>query len=99
MRIDILDDSESAKITCLVEIPGLKKQDVSVHVQDGHLIISGVRRPPSANRDPVEDSQDRNSYVVKEVRYGRFRREVPLPSDIQVNFPFCFTLWTSLTAT
>jgi HSP20 family protein len=53
------------------DLPGLKKEDVTVDVEDGMLAISGERRD--------EHEEDRDGYYRSERSYGRFYRAVPLP--------------------
>jgi HSP20 family molecular chaperone IbpA len=59
----------------------MKKDDVSLSVQSGRLVISGSRRSTLAEGSP---ERRRTRYVVQEVKYGRFYREVELPPDLQV---------------
>jgi len=76
-RIDLVDDPKLASITCQVEIPGIKKEDVSLLVQNGQLTISGERRP---SHPVIEDPAA--TFIVREVKYGKFRRQVALPPDL-----------------
>ncbi|HEU0102299.1 MAG TPA: Hsp20/alpha crystallin family protein [Mycobacteriales bacterium] len=56
-----------------VELPGIDvERDVSIEVERGKLVISGERRA-SAEGDGV---------LVRELRYGAFRREFALPQGI-----------------
>lgn len=54
-----------------VELPGVKKDQLDVHVDGNMLIISGER---SANRE-VKDQE----YLIRETRCGSFRRRLILP--------------------
>lgn len=56
------------------ELPGVKREDVQVRVEDDQLVISGeVKR-----REEV----DREQYFRVGRRYGRFQRSFPLPAEL-----------------
>jgi HSP20 family protein len=56
------------------DLPGLKKDDVKVEVQDGVLSISGERR--------VEHDETKDDVYRSERSYGRFFRSVSLPENV-----------------
>jgi HSP20 family protein len=56
------------------DLPGMKKDDVEVEVENGVLSISGERS------EARED--DRDDYYRSERSYGRFYRAIPLPEGI-----------------
>lgn len=53
------------------ELPGMKREDIEVSFQNGVLTISGARKE--------EEEQKGAGYLVKERRYGSFRRAMTLP--------------------
>lgn len=56
------------------ELPGVKKDEVSIRVEEDRLTISGeVKR---------NDEIDRDSYFRVGRRYGRFQRCFPLPANL-----------------
>jgi len=59
------------KLLVNLDVPGLKKDDVHVEVQDGELRISGERR------SEAEHTEGR--YYRTERSYGSFYRTIPLP--------------------
>ena len=59
------------KFVIRADLPGLKKDDVSVEVNDGMLVISGERS------DEHEDKE--GDFYRSERSYGRFYRAIPLP--------------------
>ena len=65
------ESKENNLITATFELPGLKKEDVTIDLQNNRLIVSG-----EAN---FSDEKEENGYVVKERRSGRFSRTVPIP--------------------
>ena len=67
-------------MTATFELPGINKQDVSIDVQNGRLTVSGESR--FENEDRKE-----NGYVLRERRFGRFSRSLPVPQGIKVSSP------------
>lgn len=81
-RLEICDEPQSRFVTATFELPGLKKEEIGVHLtNDGRLTISGDRRPPPllANTDSTLAM-----YPVKELKYGRFERTINVPAGLQV---------------
>lgn len=44
-RMDIFDDPSSPMIIAHVEIPGMRKEDVTLQVHDSVLVVAGERKP------------------------------------------------------
>jgi HSP20 family protein len=65
------------KLVVRADLPGLKKDDVNVEIDDGLLTISGERRE--------EREDDRGDYYRSERTYGQFYRAIPLPEGINEN--------------
>ena len=59
------------KLLVNLDVPGLKKDDVHVEVQDGELCISGERRSEAERKE--------GRYYRTERSYGSFCRTIPLP--------------------
>jgi hypothetical protein len=59
-----------------VDLPGTMKEDVSVEVTDGHLVLSGERK-----RDSEEKKK---GFYRSEREYGSFYRAVALPEGVKV---------------
>ena len=59
-----------------VDLPGVKKEDISVSVEDNTLIISGERAYK-------EELKEENYYKV-ESRFGKFSRTFTLPEEADV---------------
>jgi HSP20 family protein len=81
-RVEICDQPQSRFVTATFELPGLKKEEIGVHLTyDGRLTISGFRRPPAflSNTDPTLAV-----YPVKEIKYGRFERTINVPPGLEV---------------
>ncbi len=81
--VEICDQPQSHFVTATFELPGLRKEEISVHLtHEGRLTISGNRRPPPflANADPTFVV-----YPVKEIKYGRFERTINVPAGLEVS--------------
>jgi HSP20 family protein len=65
------------KLVVRADLPGLKKDDVNVEVDNGVLTISGERRD--------EREEERDDYYRSERSYGQFYRAIPLPEGIDDN--------------
>ncbi|HEX7977176.1 MAG TPA: Hsp20/alpha crystallin family protein [Gemmatimonadaceae bacterium] len=62
------------KLVLRADLPGLRKEDVSVEIEDGILTISGERS--------AEDVEDREGYFHSERSYGQFQRSLALPEGV-----------------
>jgi len=71
-RVDILDEKDSVKIN--VELPGMKKDDIKVTVDENVLTISGERKS--------ETEEKKQNYIRCERCYGSFTRSFTLPDDV-----------------
>jgi HSP20 family protein len=58
-----------------VDLPGVKVEDVSVELKEGHLVISGQRQE--------ETQEEGKTFHLVERRYGQFRRTIPIPGSIE----------------
>lgn len=56
------------------DLPGLKRDDVTVEVDDGVLTLSGERRQ--------ENQEERQGFYRSERSYGSFYRAIPLPEGV-----------------
>lgn len=70
--VEVLRDGEDVVVR--VELPGIDvSRDVSIEVDRGKLVISGERR----------STTEGEGVLVRELRYGAFRREFALPQGVQ----------------
>ncbi|KAI0931253.1 hypothetical protein AcW1_001296 [Taiwanofungus camphoratus] len=74
-RMDLHEDEKANTVTATFELPGLKKQDVQIDVRNNMITVSGESKT-SADRD--EDG-----YAIRERRYGKFSRAIPLPQGVK----------------
>jgi len=71
-RTDVYEKNK--ELVFETELPGVRREDVQVRVENEQLVISGeVKR-----REEV----DREQYFRVGRRYGRFQRSFPLPADL-----------------
>ncbi|EPQ49964.1 HSP20-like chaperone [Gloeophyllum trabeum ATCC 11539] len=82
-RMDVHEDNQNNLVTATFELPGLKKEDVNIDVQNNQLSVSGETK--------ISSERDENGYAVRERRYGKFSRTLPLPQGIKVS-RFCPSL-------
>ena len=62
-------------MTATFELPGINKQDVNIDMRNNVLTVSGESK--------FESDRDENGYVVRERRFGRFSRSLPVPEGIK----------------
>lgn len=74
-RIDVFEKDN--RLVTRVDLPGVKKEDVSVEVTDGRLALSGVRKD--------ETEEKKGNYYRTEREYGAFYRAVPLPEGVRAD--------------
>jgi HSP20 family protein len=73
-RIDVVERDN--RLVTKVDLPGMKKEDVSVEVTDGHLVLSGERKR--------ETEEKKDNFYRTEREYGSFYRAVPLPDGVKI---------------
>ncbi|KDR81701.1 hypothetical protein GALMADRAFT_89952 [Galerina marginata CBS 339.88] len=76
-RMDLHEDPDKNLVTATFELPGLKKQDVQIDVNNNRLTISGETK--------LSDDHEEGGYAVRERRYGKFSRTLQLPQGVQEN--------------
>lgn len=59
-----------------VDLPGIKKEDISLQVEDNVLLISGERK--------VKEEVKEENYYKIESRFGSFSRSFSLPENVDV---------------
>ncbi|HAZ09386.1 MAG TPA: heat-shock protein [Elusimicrobia bacterium] len=71
-RVDIQETEKEYVLTA--SLPGVRKEDVKVAVEEGVLTIKGERR--------AEKDEKGKNWVRRETVYGQFQRSFVLPSGI-----------------
>ena len=59
------------------DLPGLKKEDIRIVLEDGALVLQGERKE--------EKKVDKESYYLAECSYGSFYRRLPLSFEADFN--------------
>jgi HSP20 family protein len=70
--LEVHEDKD--KFTIRVELPGLKREDIDVSLQEGALIISGERKSEKVEEGVAIHRQERF--------YGKFQRTLTLPEPV-----------------
>ena len=70
--LDLYQDQDNFAVKA--ELPGLKKEDIKLSLQDGVLTLSGERRE--------EKAHDQKGSVRSERFFGRFERSTNLPMQV-----------------
>lgn len=73
--LDVHEDKD--KFTVNLELPGLKREDINVHLEDGCLVISGERKSETVSEDTEVHRQERY--------YGKFARALTLPTAVSAD--------------
>lgn len=68
---------KEGKLLLTAELPGVKKEDVKVHIDGDTLIVEGERKQ--------EKEEKREGYYHSERSYGVFYREIPLPEGAKAD--------------
>jgi HSP20 family protein len=71
--VDISENKDDLMVN--VEVPGMKKEDIKVTLQDGILTVKGERKQE-------KEEKDKNFHRV-ERSYGSFCRSFTLPTTVQ----------------
>ncbi|MCL6358424.1 Hsp20/alpha crystallin family protein, partial [Pectobacterium parmentieri] len=74
-RMDLHEDSKNNVVTATFELPGLKKDDVNIDVNDGRLTVSAEAKTSS--------ERDEGGYAIRERSSGKLSRTLQLPAGIQ----------------
>jgi HSP20 family protein len=76
--MDVHEDKEKNTVTATFELPGLAKENVNIDVHNNLLTVSGESK--------ISSERDEHGYAVRERRYGKFSRSIPLPQGIKASY-------------
>ena len=71
-NIDFIE--KDGKYFLNAELPGLKKDDISISIEDGYVTVSGKKE--------TNKEEEGTSYYLKETRSGSFSRSFRLPGKV-----------------
>ena|SRR6516165_4965180 len=72
--LDLYENNDN--VVAVLELPGLRKEDIEISLHDGTLTIAGERKSSSSNGEKAERTE---RYV------GSFRRSITLPAQVDAN--------------
>ena len=72
--LDLYQNNDN--LIAVVELPGMRKEDIEISLHDGMLTISGERKSETREGDKAERTE---RYI------GRFRRSITLPTRVDAN--------------
>jgi HSP20 family protein len=71
-RVDVVENKENFIVRA--ELPGMKKDDVKLTLENSVLTLSGEKR--------FEEKRDEDNFHLRETRYGKFERSFRLTDNI-----------------
>jgi HSP20 family protein len=74
--MDLHEDTEKNLVTATFELPGLKKEDISIDLNNGRLTVSAESK--------ISTDHEEGGYAVRERRFGKFSRMLQLPQGVKV---------------
>ena len=72
-KVDVIEDKSSRNL--FVELPGVKKEDIKIVIEDGILKLSGEKKRENLSGEDV-------NVLNSERRFGKFERKFRIPEDI-----------------
>ncbi len=73
--VDISETDDEIKV--IAEVPGMKKEDIKISIQDNVLTLRGEKKQE-------KEEKDKNSHRVERA-YGAFERSFSLPASVQTD--------------
>ena len=74
-RMDMKENEKEYEMS--VDLPGMDKSEIKMHVEDNGLVIEGERKS--------EKKEEKDKYHFCERHFGSFHREVSLPKNANVD--------------
>ncbi|KAF9447946.1 small heat shock protein [Macrolepiota fuliginosa MF-IS2] len=74
-RMDLHEDTEKNVVTAIFELPGIKKEDVHIDINNNRLTVWAENK--------MSEEHEENGYAIRERRFGKFTRTLQLPSGTQ----------------
>ena len=72
-----LAKKEDSSFHLEVDLPGVKKEDINIRVEDGILVVSAIRH--------FKNELTRDNYYVCESSFGKFERRYVLPDSVDTD--------------
>lgn len=74
--MDLHEDAEKNIVTAFFELPGVKKDDVTLDAHNGRLTVTAETKS--------SDEHEEHGYAIRERRSGKYSRTLQLPQGIKV---------------
>jgi len=71
-RVDVVENKENFVVRA--ELPGMKKDDVKLTLENSVLTLSGEKR--------FDEKRDEDNFHLRETRYGKFERSFRLTDNV-----------------
>jgi HSP20 family protein len=75
-NVDMIEEDDRYEV--IVELPGVNKEDVKVHVKDNVLTITGEKKEHY-------ERKERTQIHYQSIWYGKFHTEISLPTDVEID--------------
>lgn len=72
-NVDIVENEKNYEL--YAELPGIKKEDLNIKVEKGHLILSGEKK--------ASNEQENKNVYYSERTYGKFQRSFRLSDEVK----------------
>lgn len=72
-----LAKKEDSSFHLEVDLPGVKKEDIDIKVEDGVLVVSAIRK--------YKNELTRDNYYICESSFGKFERRYTLPDSVDTD--------------
>ncbi len=72
-----LAKKEDSSFHLEVDLPGVKKEDIDIKVEDGILVVSAIRK--------YQKELSREDYYICESSFGKFERRYALPDSVDTD--------------
>ena len=74
--MDIRHDEKANTVTAIFDLPGLRKEDVTIDIHNNILSVSGETKEST--------QRDEEGYALRERRHGKFSRSLSMPQGTKV---------------
>ena len=75
--LDLYQNNDN--VVAVVELPGMRKEDIEISLQDGMLTIGGERKSETGDNGNGENAARTERFT------GKFRRSITLPTRVDAN--------------
>jgi len=73
--MDLHEDPKENTVTAVFELPGVKKEDINIDVNNNRLTVSTEIKK--------DEEREESGYAIRERRFGRYQRTLQLPEGVK----------------